>query len=210
LVCDDFSGYKACFELGVTEAGCLAHARRKFHELWANHGSPIGEQALKFFGELYEVERVVAELAPEDRRRVRQGRSRKVADALHKWLTAQRQKVPEGSATAKAIDYSLKRWLALTRYIDDAELPADNNRVENQIRPIALGRSNWLFAGSLRAGQRAAAVMSLIQSAKLNGLDPYAYLKDVLQRLPTHKVRLVAELLPHRWTPGGDRQNADA
>ncbi len=199
LVCDDFSGYKACFELGVTEAGCLAHARRKFHELWVNHGSPIGEQALKFFGELYKVERFVAELAPDDRRSARQERSSKVADALHQWLTAQRQKVPEGSATAKAIDYSLKRWLALTRYIDDADLPVDNNRVENQIRPIALGRSNWLFAGSLRAGQRAAAVMSLIQSAKLNGLDPYAYLKDVLQRLPTQPARRVEELLPHRW-----------
>ncbi|MET3480384.1 transposase [Variovorax sp. 1126] len=201
LVCDDFSGYKACFELGVTEAGCLAHARRKFHELWANHGSPIGEQALKFFGELYEVERVVAELGPEDRRRVRQERSRKVADALHQWLTAQRQKVPEGSATAKAIDYNLKRWLALTRYIDDAELPADNNRVENQIRPIALGRQNWLFAGSLRAGRRAAAVMSLVHSARLNGHEPHAYLKDVLERLPTHPASRIDELLPHRWQP---------
>jgi transposase len=201
LVCDDFSGYKACFELGVTEAGCLAHARRKFHELWANHGSPIGEQALKFFGELYEVERVVAELGPEDRRRVRQERSRKVADALHQWLTAQRQKVPEGSATAKAIDYNLKRWLALTRYIDDAELPADNNRVENQIRPIALGRQNWLFAGSLRAGRRAAAVTSLVHSARLNGHEPHAYLKDVLERLPTHPASRIDELLPHRWQP---------
>ena len=201
LVCDDFSGYKACFELGVTEAGCLAHARRKFHELWVNHGSPIGEQALKFFGELYEVERVVAELGPEDRRRVRQEHSRKVADALRQWLTAQRQKVPEGSATAKAIDYSLKRWLALTRYIDDANLPADNNRVENQIRPIALGRQNWLFAGSLRAGRRAAAVMSLVHSARLNGHEPHAYLKDVLERLPTHPASHIAELLPHRWLP---------
>ncbi len=201
LVCDDFSGYKACFELGVTEAGCLAHARRKFHELWANHGSPIGERALKYFGELYEVEQVVTKLAPEDRRRVRQERSRKVADALHQWLTAQRQKVPEGSATAKAIDYSLKRWLALTRYIDDADLPADNNRVENQIRPIALGRSNWLFAGSLRAGQRAAAIMTLVHSARLNGHEPHAYLGDVLERLPTHLNSRIDELLPHRWMP---------
>ena len=162
LVCDDFSGYKACFELGIAEAGCLAHARRKFHELWANHGSPIGEQALKFFGELYAVEREVVELVPEDRRRIRQERSRKVADALQQWLAGQRQRVPDGSATARAIDYSLKRWQALTRYIDDGDLPADNNWVENQIRPIAIGRSNWLFAGSLRAGQRAAAIMSLI------------------------------------------------
>jgi len=201
LVCDDFSGYKACFELGITEAGCLAHARRKFHELWANHGSPVGEQALKLFGELYDIERDVAALAAEERKRIRQERSRKVADALHQWLTAQRQKVPEGSATAKAIDYSLKRWQALTRYIDDGDLPADNNRVENQIRPIALGRSNWLFAGSLRAGQRAAAVMSLVHSARLNGHEPHAYLRDVLERLPTQPASRIAELLPHRWQP---------
>lgn len=110
LVCDDFSGYKACFELGITEAGCLAHARRKFHELWANHGSQVGEQALKFFGEFYAVEHEVAELMPGERRRRRQEKSRKVADALQQWLAAQRQKVPDGSATARAIDYSLKRW----------------------------------------------------------------------------------------------------
>ncbi|MET3395811.1 hypothetical protein ABIC33_006488 [Variovorax sp. 1140] len=122
-----------------------------------------------------------------------------MADALHQWLTAQRQKVPERSATARAIDYSLKRWQALTRYIDDGDLPADNNRVENQIRPIALGRSNWLFAGSLRAGQRAAAVMSLVHSARLNGHEPHAYLKDILERLPTQPASRVEELLPHRW-----------
>ena len=112
-----------------------------------------------------------------------------------------RQKITDGSATAKALDYSLRRWVALTRFADDGRLPVDNDPIENQIRPIAIGRNNWLFAGSLRAGQRAAAVMSLIQSAKLNGHDPYAYLKDVLQRLPTHKNSQIAELLPHRWQP---------
>nr|WP_231379561.1 transposase [Polaromonas sp. CG_9.11] len=95
----------------------------------------------------------------------------------------------------------LKRWVALTRFLDDGQLPVDNNWIENQIRPIAVGRNNWLFAGSLRAGQRAAAVMSLIQSAKLNVHDPYAYLKDVLARLPTHKNSRIEELLPHRWQP---------
>ena len=120
---------------------------------------------------------------------------------MHLWLTAQRQKVPEGSATAKAIHYSLGRWQALTRYIDDGDLPADNNRVENQIRPIATGRSNWLFAGSLRAGQRAAAIMSLVHSARLNGHDPFAYLRDVLERLPTQPASRIDELLPHRWQP---------
>jgi transposase len=88
---------------------------------------------------------------------------------------------------------------ALTRFVDDGQLPVDNNWIENQIRPIAIGRANWLFAGSLRAGQRAAAVMSLMQSARMNGHDPYAYLKDVLTRLPTHKASRIGELLPHRW-----------
>jgi hypothetical protein len=125
--------------------------------------------------------------------------ARPLANALNQWLRQQRQRVPDGSATARAIDYSLKRWPALTRYLDDGDLPIDNNWVENRIRPIALGRQNWLFAGSLRSGKRAAAVMSLIHSAKLNGLDPYGYLRDVLERLPTQPASRIAELLPHRW-----------
>lgn len=201
LVTDGFSGYKASFELGVTEVGCGAHARRKFHELWANHGSQVGEQALRFFRCLFEIEGELVNLASEERRRIRQRKSRRVAAVLHRWLLRQRQQVPNGSATAKAIDYSLKRWAALTRYIDDGDLPISNNWVENQIRPIALGRGNWLFAGSLRAGKRAAAVMSLVQSARINGHEPHAYLKDVLERLPTHPASRIEELLPHRWKP---------
>ncbi|MBA3774616.1 MAG: IS66 family transposase [Ramlibacter sp.] len=199
LVCDDYAGYKALFAQGVTEAGCLAHARRKFHELWANHKSTLAEQALALFGRLYEVEREVAGIDAEERRRIRQDKGKPIADALRTWLTTQRQKVPPGSATARAMDYSLTRWNALTRYLDDGDLPADNNWVENQIRPIAIGRNNWLFAGSLRAGKRAAAVMSLVHSAKLNGHDPYAYLKDVMERLPTQPASRIDELLPHRW-----------
>jgi hypothetical protein len=114
-------------------------------------------------------------------------------------MTQQRARVSEGSAIARALDYSLRRWLALTRYLDDPQVPIDNNWCENQIRPIAIGRKNWLFAGSLRAGKRAAAIMSLVQSARLNGHDPYAYLKDVLARLPSHPAAHVDELLPHRW-----------
>jgi hypothetical protein len=132
---------------------------------------------------------------------MRQAKAKPIADALHAWMAAHRLKVPDGSAIAKALDYSLTRWSALTRYLDDGTLPSDNNHVENQIRPVALGRANWLFAGSLRAGQRAAAVMSLIQSAKLNGHDPYAYLKDVFTRLPTLPASRIADLLPHRWQP---------
>jgi len=201
LVTDGFSGYKATFERGVTEVGCGAHARRKFHELWANHGSKVGEQALRYFQVLFRIEDDIANCAPEERRRIRQRKSRRVAAALHKWLLRQRLLVPDGSATAKAIDYSLKRWTALTRYIGDGDLPISNNWVENQIRPIALGRANWLFAGSLRAGKRAAAVMSLVHSARINGHDPYVYLKDILERLPTHPASRIEELLPHRWQP---------
>jgi transposase len=201
LVCDDYAGYKALFAGGVIEVGCLAHARRKFNDLWVNHQSALAEQALQLFGALYDVERQARELSAEERQRLRQLQSRPIADKLREWLLLHRQKATDGTAIAKAIDYSLGRWDALTRFLDDGELPIDNNWVENRIRPISLGRSNWLFAGSLRAGKRAAAVMSLIQSAKLNGHDPYRYLKDVLERLPTQAASRIQELLPHCWTP---------
>jgi transposase len=199
LVCDDYGGYKALFRQGITEAGCLAHARRKFYDLWANHKSQIAEEALKLFGVLYDLERQAQDVDADERRKIRQQQARPAADALHAWLSAQRQRVPDGSATAKAITYSLGRWEALTRYLDDGNVPIDNNWVENRIRPIAIGRNNWLFAGSLLAGQRAAAVMSLIQSAKLNGHDVFAYMKDVLERLPSWPASRIEELLPHRW-----------
>ena len=117
-----------------------------------------------------------------------------------KAMVAQRKLVSEGSAIAKALDYGLKRWEALTRYLDDGHVPIDN-WVESQICPWAVSRANWLFAGSLRAGQRAAAIMSLIRSAQLNGHDPHTYLKDILTRLPTHKASDISALLPHRWRP---------
>lgn len=201
LVCDDYVGYKACFAQGITEIGCMAHARRKFFDLHAASQSPVAAQALEYIGGLYTIEREVRDLSPDERLVQRRQRARPLADRYHDWMLAQRSRVPEGSGTARALDYSLKRWGALTRYLDDGRLPIDNNRIEQQIRPIAVGRSNWMFAGSLRAGIRAAAVMSLVQSAKLNGHDPYAYLKDVLTRLPTHPNNRIAELLPHRWQP---------
>ena len=210
LICDDYGGYKASFAQGITEVGCMAHARRKFFDLHANGSSQIAGQALQTIGLLYDIERETQELSAEDRQAIRQDKSRRIADALHGWMLAQRSQVANGGATAKALDYSLKRWQALTRFIDDGRLPIDNNWIENQMRPIAIGRKNWLFAGSLLAGQRAAAIMSLIQSAKLNGLDPHAYLRDVLRRLPTHKASQIGDLLPHRWAPGQHRQNVSA
>lgn len=202
LVCDDFAGYKALFTTGVTEVGCMAHGRRKFHDLWVSHKSPLAEEALSFFRTLYEIERTAQRLGAEDRQRLRVLQTRPVLDTFHRWLLLKRQQATDGTAAARAIDYSLKRWDALVRFVDDGDLPIDNNHLENRIRPIALGRTNWLFAGSLRGGQRAAAVMSLLQSAKLNGIDPHAYLRDVLARLPTQPASRIDELLPHRWSPG--------
>jgi len=207
LICDDYGGYKASFANGITEVGCMAHARRKFFDLHANGTSQLAGQALQTIGLLYDIERETQGLSVADRQALRQDKSRRIADALHGWMLAQRSQVANGGATAKALDYSLKRWQALTRFIDDGRLPIDNNWIENQMRPIAIGRKNWLFAGSLLAGQRAAAVMSLIQSAKLSGHDPHAYLRDVLRRLPTHRASQIGDLLPHRWGPGQQRQN---
>ena len=181
------------------EVGCLAHARRKFFDLHAANKSQIAGFALEQLAKVYDIEREVKDLNADQRQGIRQQHTKPVLDALHEWMALQRQKLPDSSATARALDYSLRRWTALTRFVDDGQLPVDNNWIENQIRPIAIGRSNWLFAGSLRAGQRAAAVMSLVQSARMNGHDPYAYLKDVLTRLPTQRASRVEELLPHRW-----------
>jgi hypothetical protein len=201
LLVDDFAGYKQLMGGQIEEAGCWAHARRKFFELHAANRSQIAQQALVQIARIYDIEREWQDASGAQRLVARQNQTQPVIQRLHDWLLEHRAQVPDGSATAKAIDYSLRRWQALKRFLSDGQIPVDNNWVENQIRPVALGRRNWLFAGSLRAGQRAAAVMSLIQSARMNGHDPYAYLKDVLTRLPTHKNSQIDELLPHRWQP---------
>lgn len=143
LVCDDYSGYKALFERGVIEIGCMAHARRKFHDLYANYRSDIAQEALRLFAALYDIEREARErkLDADGRRQIRQQRSKPIAETLRQWLTRQRGQVPDGSATAKAIQYSLGRWTALIRYLDDGDLPIDNNHIENRIRPVATERS---------------------------------------------------------------------
>lgn len=133
---------------------------------------------------------------------MRQARAKPLCAELHVWLQLERQRVPDGSGIANAIDYSLNRWVALTTYLlDGGNVPIDNNHIENQMRPWAMGRKAWLFAGSELAGQRAAVVMSLVQLAKLSGHDPWAYLKDVLTRLPSHMNSRIDQLLPHRWQP---------
>ena len=130
---------------------------------------------------------------------MRQERSKPLWEELHAWLQIERGRVPDGSAIAKAIDYSLNHWPALSEFLRDGAVAVDNNWIENQMRPWSVGRKNWLFIGSELAGQRAAVVMSLLQSAKLHGHDPFAYLKDVLTRLPTQLNSRIEELLPHCW-----------
>ncbi len=144
-------------------------------------------------------QREVRELAPDERRLRRQQDSRPIVEALHAWLVAKRQALAKSDATAKAIDYALSNWAALIHFLDDGHVPIDNNAAENAMRPLAVGRKNWLFVGSQEAGERAGNILSLIESAKLNGHDPWAYLKDVFERLPTLKNRDLAQLLPHNW-----------
>jgi transposase len=202
LVCDDYAGYKALFkQQKINEAGCWAHARRKFFEAHKLNQSEIAKEALHRIGRLYELERQGALLNQQERHQLRQDTSEPLLKEFKAWLLSKRQELMNADVTAKAMDYTLRRWAALTLHLSDARIPIDNNAVENAIRPLALGRKNWLFVGSQQAGERAAVLMTLIESAKLNGHDAWAYLKDVLTKLPTWPNSRLQELLPHRWVP---------
>jgi hypothetical protein len=203
LMVDDYAGYKALFAEGVTELGCWAHARRKFVDLHKASGSAIAQQAIGHMAALYQIEAKARDLDPAGRYAIRRQHAVPLVRAFKAWLDAVRPTVAGNSGTANAIDYTLRRWAALTRYLDDGRFPIDNNPIENAIRPVALGRKNWLFAGSEPAGKRAAAIMSLLATAKANGCDPHAWLTDVLTRLPTTLDRDINGLLPHRWKPAG-------
>jgi transposase len=201
LVIDGYAGYDRALSLeGRSTAFCMAHARRNFDELV--DASPVAAEAIRRIAWLYKVEAGARHLSAEERVQMRREQSKPIWDALHLWLQLERTRVPDGGAIAKAIDYSLKRWEELGRFLLDGEVPLDNNHCENRIRPVALGRKNWLFVGSQLAGERSAVMMSLLQSAKLCGHEPWAYLKDALTRLPTQLNSRIEELLPHRWQPG--------
>jgi hypothetical protein len=201
LMVDDYAGYKALFGAGIIELACIAHARRKYFDLDAAHANPIAREALARIGELYAIEARGQDLTIEARAQLRQEQAQPQLAALHAWLIATRLSVADGSGTAKAIDYSLNRWPALCRYATAGHLPIDNNPVENDIRPIAVGKKNWLFTGSERAGKRAAAIQSLLYTAKLNGLDPAAWLRETLEKLPTCPNSRIDSLLPLRTQP---------
>jgi transposase len=198
LMVDDFGGYKMLFTQGVTELGCLVHARRKFFDLNEAQANPIAQEAFARIAALYAIEARGRDMSVDERAHLRQEYALPLLQSMHDWLLTTRVTVANGGGTAKAIDYSLKRWVALSRYATAGNLPIDNNPVENVIRPIALGRKNWLFTGSEQAGKRAAAIQTLLGTAKLNGLDPAAWLRDTLARLPTCLNSQIDSLLPLR------------
>lgn len=185
----------------IAEVACWSHVRRGFFDVHHQNGSTIAKEALDRIGALFDIERTIAGHPADIRRSVRQRTARKRIDELAVWMDAQLQLIPGKSDLASAIRYARSRWEALTRYIDDGRLEISNNAAENQIRPVALGRKNWLFAGSDAGGERAAALYTLIRSAKMNGLDPEAYLRDVLTRIGVHPMNRLHELLPWNLMP---------
>ena len=189
------------FGPNVTELGCMAHARRKFFDLQAQQQRTVTAQALTWFGKLYDLERQGKNLTVEQRAQLRQEHAQPLLNLFHDWLVSQRQSTATGSGLARALDYTLNRWTALSRYADRGDWPMDNNRVENAIRPIAIGKKNWLHTGSELAGIRAAVIQTLLETAKLNNLDPFAWLKDTLEKLPTWPNSRLDELLPLRRDP---------
>jgi transposase len=197
LQADAYAGFQHLYEDGaIVEVACWAHARRKFHEIHIAHPSPITTEAIQRIAALYAIEAEIRGSTPEIRKAMRQARTKPLLDGMKTWLEATLAKLSRKSATAAAIGYALSRWPALTRYIDDGHLEIDNNAAERALRVVALGRKNFLFAGSNAGGERAAALYSLLGSAKLNGLDPELYLHRVLAKIADHPIARINDLLP--------------
>jgi transposase len=197
LQADAYSGFSPLYESGhIFEASCWAHARRKFYDLYVADRSPIATEAIQRIGALYAIEREIRGSIPGQRALVRQQSAGPLLDALQQWLSATLQRVSAKSELAGAIKYSLVRWTALTRYRDDGRIEIDNNSAERSIRPVVLGRRNYLFAGSDTGGERAANIYTLIGTALLNAMDPYLYLRHVLERIAEHPINRVDQLLP--------------
>lgn len=196
---DAYQGYDGLFVTGQRiEVGCWAHARRKFFDAQASDAARSAT-ALGLIRALYQVEEDARELPPEQRRALRQERSVPVLKSIKDWMVSQEMDILPKSALGEAFTYARNQWTALNRYVDDGDLAIDNNAAERALRGIAVGRKNWLFAGSDEGGRRAAVIYSLIESAKRVGLNPEAYLKDLLERISTHPMSRITELTPGPW-----------
>jgi transposase len=200
LQADAYSGYSKLFDSRrVVHAACMAHARRYYWDVYeAQKRAPgsIAEQALQRIAKLYEIEADIRGRPPLERRRERQERAAPLLKDLHAWLNETLARVSAKSDLAQAIGYTLTHWKALTRYCEDGRIEIDNNAAERALRGVSLGRKNYLFFGSDAGGERAAAIYSLVETAKLNGLDPEAYLRDVFERIADHPINRIEELLP--------------
>ena len=202
LQADGYAGFNKLYETGcIVEAACWAHVRRKFHDLYQAHRSPIAKEALERIAQLYGIEQEIRGRSPAERQEVRQTRSRPLLEAMHAWWKATLSKLSPKSDVAVAIRYALERWSALLRYCENGRIEMDNNAAERALRAVALGRKNYLFAGSDAGGERAATFYSLLGSAKLNGIDPEAYLTAVLRRIADHPINRITELLPWNLFP---------
>jgi transposase len=183
----------------MIEAACWSHGRRNFFDLAKLNKAPIAIEAVRRIDELFEIERTINGKTPEQRVAVRQEKSKPLVLALEAWLRDQRAKLSSKSETAKAINYCLTRWTAFTRFLDDGRICLSNNAAERAVRGVAVGRKNWTFAGSDAGGHRAAAILTLIETCKMNDVDPQAWLTDILARLPDHPAKRINELLPWNW-----------
>ncbi|MGI9451360.1 MAG: IS66 family transposase [Geminicoccaceae bacterium] len=214
LQADGFSGFNAMYkpdpetqEIQVKEAGCWAHWRRKFYDFHQSTSSPIAKEALERIGKLYDIERTINGKTKEQRLALRNAKSRPLTTKFKAWLEAQLKKLPEKSDLTNAIRYGLSRWQAFTpeRYgstafsLDDPAVAIDNNAAERAMRPLVIGRRNWTFAGSDRGAENAAAIMTIVETAKLSNINPQTYIADLLNRLPDHKINQLEELLPWNW-----------
>ncbi len=209
LQADAYAGFQQLYESGtIVEVACWAHTRRKFHEIHIAHASTTTTEAIECIAALYAIEAEIRGSTPEVRKAIRQARARPLLDSMKAWLEATLAKLSRKSDTAAAIRYALSRWPALTRFVDDGHLEIDNNAAERALRVVALGRKNYLFAGSNAGGERAAAIYSLLGSAKLNGLDPELYLHHVLDRIADHPISKINVLLP--WNVALPSQTAPA
>lgn len=205
---DGYGGYKKLYGNQIVEAACMAHVRRKFHDVIKLKPSPIADEALSRIGALYDIEDRIRGMSADQRRTLRQQHARPILADLKSWIEETLSTLPQKQKLAEAMRYALSRWAALSVYIDDGRVEIDNNIAERAMRPLGIGRKNWLFAGSDKGGERIANILTIIETAKLHGHNPEAYLTDVLTRIQSHSKDRLQELLPWQWAPAKDRYEA--